>query len=69
MREMGATPVIPMRAHFVRPNPEVGKPTYRERHPVENPSARLKHYRRFSTRLEKLARNFVASVIIVYMLI
>ena len=37
---------------------------HKERHLVENFFCRLKHYRRTATRFDKLARNFLAFVVL-----
>lgn len=61
-RGQGMNPVIPRRANSKKPNPEFDSFLYKMRHLVENPIARLKHFRSIATRFEKLARNFKALV-------
>ena len=61
-RATGMNPIIPRRSNSQKPNPEFDAHWYKQRHLVENLFARLKHYRGVSTRFEKLARNFKATV-------
>lgn len=58
-------PVIPRRDNSSKPNPEFDQDLYKLRHLVENLFARLKHFRAFATRYDKLKRNFAATVSIV----
>lgn len=61
-RQAGMIPVIPRRCNSDKPNTEFDGYLYKLRHLVENLFARLKHFRSFATRFEKLARNFKAIV-------
>jgi transposase len=42
---------------------------YKQRHRIENAFARLKDFRRIATRYDRLARNFLASVCLVAVLV
>lgn len=59
----GVTVVIPFRATTLAGR-DMGfdRELYRHRHIVENLFGRLKHFRAFATRYDKLARNFLALV-------
>jgi transposase len=59
-----ATPHIPRKSNSQKPNPQFDKYLYRHRHLVENLFQRLKHFRAFATRYDKLTRNFSSSVFI-----
>jgi transposase len=61
-RQAGMIPVIPRRCNNDKPNTEFDAYLYKLRHLIENLFARLKHFRSFATRFEKLARNFKAIV-------
>lgn len=60
----GAIPHIPRKSNSKKPNPHFDKFLYRHRHLVENLFAKLKHFRAFATRYDKLSRNFTATVFI-----
>jgi transposase len=68
-REKGICPIIPTRSNSHRPNPDFDKYLYRHRHLIENLFARLKHFRGFATRYDKLTRNYKAVVLIACLLI
>lgn len=61
-RDQSMIPIIPRRKNSLKPNPEFDKDLYKFRHLVENLFARLKHYRAFATRYDKLKRNFASTV-------
>jgi transposase len=61
-RAKGIFPIIPRRENSVKPNSEFDSDMYKLRHLIENLFARLKHFRAFSTRYDKLKRNFSATV-------
>lgn len=65
----GSTPHIPRKSNSIKTNPEFDKDFYRHRHLVENLFARIKHFRAFATRYDKLTRNFSATVFIACMLV
>ena len=67
--EKGATPHIPRKSNSKKPNPQFDMDLYRHRHLVENLFARLKHFRAFATRYDKLTRNFASTVYIACMLV
>lgn len=61
VNQLGGTAVIalhPSRSY----KPQFDEHLYRERHRIENLFAKLKHYRRISTRYEKLHDTFAAMV-------
>lgn len=60
----GALPHIPRKSNSRKPNPHFDKYLYRHRHLVENLFAKLKHFRAFATRYDKLTRNFASIVFI-----
>ena len=56
---MGATTVVPSK--FNRKQQRIyDKELYRKRNRIERCSSKLKHFRRFATRYEKLKQNFKA---------
>jgi transposase len=59
----GATAVIPNKSNRKNPFPFDAK-AYRDRNVVERMFCRLKDFRRLATRYDKLARNFLATVIL-----
>lgn len=59
-----AIPHIPRKSNSHKPNPYFDKYLYRHRHLVENLFAKLKHFRAFATRYDKLTRNYTATVFI-----
>jgi transposase len=68
LRDRGTKPVIPNTATRKRPF-SFDKKTYRQRHRVENAFCRLKDFRRIATRYDRLARNFLASVCLVAVIV
>jgi transposase len=60
LRQNGAVPVIPGRANRKKPI-LFDKARYRERHHLENTFFRIKDFRRFATRYDKLAGNFLSA--------
>lgn len=65
----GAVPHIPLRKRSKRSNPSFDAELYSHRHLIENLFARLKHFRGFATRFDKLTRNFASVVAISCMMI
>ena len=63
-RDKSMVPHIPRKSNSSKPNPEFDPHLYRYRHLVENVFARLKHFRGFATRYDKLTRNYRAVVAI-----
>lgn len=61
-RNLGITPIIPRRSNSTKENPEFQEEIYKKRHIIENLFARLKHFRGFATRFEKLAKNFKSMI-------
>lgn len=61
--ERGAEAVIPSTTSRKRPIP-YDVLTYRQRNLIERMFGRLKDFRRIATRYDKLARNFLAGVLI-----
>lgn len=59
-----AIPHIPRKSNSRKPNPHFDESLYRHRHLVENLFAKLKHFRAFATRYDKLTRNFTSTVFI-----
>lgn len=59
----GATPVIPPRRNRLAPR-VWDQHRYRARHLIENLFARLKQFRRFATRYDKLASQFAGFLIV-----
>ena len=59
----GATPHIPSQSN-VRVRRLVDPDIYRQRNLVERFFNKLKHFRRIATRFDKLARNYLAAVLI-----
>ena len=68
IRRRGGVPVIPSRVTN-RIQREIDEYEYKERHLVENLFQKLKNYRRFATRYEKLDINFAAIVNLSFILI
>jgi len=63
IRRSGATPSIPSTSQrTVRRSVDMA--IYRQRNLVERFFCKLKHFRRIATRFDKLARNFLAAVLI-----
>lgn len=67
--EKGTIPHIPRKCSSQKPNPHFDTNLYRHRHLVENLFARLKNFRAFATRYDKLTRNFTSTVFIACMLV
>jgi transposase len=63
LRERGIKAVIPSIARR-KPLIPYNREAYRQRNLIERMFARLKDYRRIATRYDKLARNFLASVVL-----
>ena len=64
IRASGAEPSIPSTSQrTVRRSVDMA--IYRQRNQVERFFCRLKHFRRVATRFDKLARNFLAAVLLV----
>ena len=64
MRERGTKAVIPNRSNRKQPF-TFNKTAYKKRHRIENAICRIKDFRRIPTRYDKLARNFLAAVCLV----
>ena len=62
IQERNAIPHIPLRKKSTRTNPLFDKELYKSRSLVENLFARLKHFRGFATRYDKLTRNYASVV-------
>jgi len=58
IRDQGAVSIIPRKQNSKIGNSEMDWCLYEYRHLVENVFARLKHFRAFATRYDKLKRNF-----------
>ena len=63
LAEQGAKAVIPSTLSRRQPIP-YSKALYRQRNLIERMFSRLKDFRRIATRYDKLARNFLAGVMI-----
>ena len=63
LADQGAKAVIPSTTSRRQPIP-YDKTLYRQRNVIERMFARLKDFRRVATRYDKLARNFLAGVMI-----
>lgn len=59
----GTKAVIPNRCNRKQPF-SFSKKSYKQRHRIENSFGRLKDFRRIFTRYDRLARNFLASVLL-----
>jgi transposase len=64
IRASGANAHIPSPRHRVIQR-TVSRRIYRQRNLVERYFCKLKHFRRVATRFDKLARNYLASVLLV----
>jgi transposase len=64
-RQHSMLPMIPRRENSTKTNPEFDQDIYKLRHLIENLFARLKHFRAFATRYDKLKRNFSSTVSLV----
>jgi transposase len=67
--ESGIVPIIPMKSNSTRPNPNFDKEVYKARHVIENLFAKMKQYRGFATRFDKLKRNYSAVICLVCFLV
>lgn len=65
--ELGALPVIPNKSNRKHIHP-FDATRYRDRNVIERMFCRLKDFRRLATRYDKLARNFLATVVIAAMI-
>lgn len=65
LSESGITPIIPRRSNSTKPNPDFDKELYKARHVIENLFAKMKQFRGFATRYDKLKRNYAAVVSLV----
>ena len=63
LRERGIDAVIPSIARRSPPIPYDAK-AYRQRNLIERMFGRLKDFRRIATRYDKLARNFLAAIVL-----
>jgi transposase len=61
VRSMGAEPVIPPRSNRLQPR-TYDHELYKERNVIERLFNKMKHFRHFSTRYDKLAINFDAFI-------
>nr|AGM38672.1 transposase, IS4 family [Glaesserella parasuis] len=61
-----AVPIIPRRRNSKVGNDDIDWCLYRYRHLIENTFAFLKQYRAITTRYDKLARNYAASLAMIY---
>ena len=68
LHERGITPVIPSKANRREPR-QTDFALYRERNLVERFFCKLKQYRAISTRYDKLANTFLATVAMVCVLL
>jgi transposase len=64
IKDEGALPVIPSRCNATK-KAYCPKRFYRQRHKIENFFCRAKDWRRIATRYDKLARNFLAAVLMI----
>ena len=63
--EKQTVPIIPMKENSKRPNPYFDKEIYKAPHVIENLFAKMKQFRGFATRYDKLKRNYEAAVAII----
>ena len=63
IRDAGAKPHIPSTSRRLVQR-SVDRRIYRQRNLVERFFCKLKHFRRIATRFDKLARNFLAAVVL-----
>jgi transposase len=66
--ERGTKPVIPNKSNRKQPF-HFDKKSYKQRHRIENAFCRLKDFRRIATRYDRLARNFLASICLVAVIV
>jgi putative transposase len=64
IKDEGALPIIPSRNNATR-KAYCPKRFYRQRHKIENYFCRIKDWRRIATRYDKLARNFLATTLMI----
>ena len=64
----GAKPVIPNKSNRKQPF-RFDRKSYKQRHRIENAFCRLKDFRRIATRYDRLARNFLASICLVAVIV
>ena len=62
IKEHGSKSMIPRKRNSILGNDDIDWAIYSDRHLVENIFARLKHFRGFATRYDKLERNFTSVV-------
>ena len=62
IKNHGSESVIPRKKNSLKGNDDIDFAIYKDRHLVENVFARLKHFRGFSSRYDKLERNFTSVV-------
>lgn len=60
--QQGSQPSIPMKSTSTKENPHFDKEIYKSRHTIENLFAKMKQFRAFATRYDKLKRNYKAVV-------
>jgi transposase len=63
IKSRGAHPIIPNKSNRVTLHP-FSKRAYKGRNVIERCFCRLKDFRRVATRYDKLARNFLATVVL-----
>ena len=68
LKERGTRAVVPNRSNRKLPF-RFDKKSYTQRHRIENAFCRLKDFRRIATRYDRLARNFLASVYLVAVIV
>ena len=68
LAERGTTPVIPNRSCRKQPF-SFNRRAYKWRHRIENAICRIKDFRRIATRYDKLARNYLAAVCLVAVIV
>ena len=61
LEDLGITPCIPSRKNRKHPSPH-DTALYRQRHPIENPFAKLKDWRRIATRYDRGANIFMGAI-------
>ena len=68
LKGRGTKPVIPNKSNRKQPF-HFDKKSYKQRHRIENAFCRLKDFRRIATRYDRLARNFLASICLVAVIV
>ena len=66
--ERGTKAVIPNKSNRKQPF-RFDRKSYKQRHRIENAFCRLKDFRRIATRYDRLARNFLASICLVAVIV